>query len=60
MGTRIGNTSCNWDEIQSIPYHCTVDTKLKAFKLKFLMKILQNNVYLQKCISQLCDGTRNN
>jgi exonuclease III len=54
----LGNTTIEWDKILSIPYLCTIDTKLRAFQYKFLMKILPNNVYLYKCklsCSQLCD-----
>ncbi len=54
----LGNTTIDWDKILSIPYLCTIDTKLRAFQYKFLMKILPNNVYLYKCklsCSQLCD-----
>lgn len=41
-----------------IPFTCTIDTSLRAFQYKFLMRILPTNSFLEKCnlaSSSLCD-----
>ena len=48
----------NWKLIHQIPFKSTIDTKLRCFQYKCLMRILPTNVFLFKCNivnSSLCD-----
>ncbi len=47
-----------WKKIFSLPYVCTISTKLRAFQYKYLMRIIPNNYFLFTCKlrpSNLCD-----
>ena len=48
----------NWKLAYTSPIKCTIDTKLRYFQYKYLMKILPCNKFLLKCKivnSSLCD-----
>lgn len=47
-----------WKYIFSVPYKCTISTKLREFQYKYLMRIVPNNSYLFICKlkpSNLCE-----
>lgn len=51
-------TDIDWKEIFITPITCTIDTKLREFQYKYIMRIVPNNVFLFKCKlvpSNLCD-----
>ena len=48
----------NWQNIHSLPFKSTIDTKLRSFQYKYIMRILPTNKFLTKCniiSSSLCD-----
>ena len=48
----------NWSKIHELPFRCTIDTKLRFFQYKFIMRIIATNKFLLKCkktTSNLCD-----
>ena len=48
----------NWILIHQIPFKCTIDTKIRCFQYKCIMRILPTNTFLFKCNiinSSLCD-----
>ena len=48
----------NWKIVHTIPLKSVINTKLKAFQYKYLMKIVPNNKFLYKCNitnTSLCD-----
>lgn len=48
----------NWRNIYIVPFTCTIDTRLRIFQYKYLMRIIATNRYLLKCKiapSSLCD-----
>ena len=48
----------NWKNIHSLPFKSTIDTKLRSFQYKYIMRILPTNQFLSKCNiinSSLCD-----
>lgn len=52
------NSNLNWSLIHVLPFKCTIDTKLRNFQYKFLMRIIPTNKFLLKCrkiASNLCD-----
>ncbi len=54
----IGVKNMEWKKIFSLPYVCTISTKLRAFQYKYLMRIIPNNYFLFTCKlrpSNLCD-----
>ena len=47
-----------WKQIFTCPYTLTIDTKLRAFQYKYILKILPDNSFLHKYCSvpsSLCD-----
>lgn len=53
----IENFNPNWDEIYTNYSKYTIDTKLRAFQYKYIMRIIPNNSFLFKCkiiASNLC------
>ena len=42
-------TNLNWKHIHSMPFECTIDTKLRAFQYKYTMRIYPTNQFLFKC-----------
>ena len=54
--TEMGNI--NWKIIHTLPFKSLIDTKIRAFQYKYLMRIVPNNQFLYKCNisnSSLCD-----
>lgn len=54
----LGIQDIQWKNIFSLPYKCTISTKLREFQYKYLMRIIPNNSFLFKCHikpSNLCD-----
>ena len=52
------NEHINWKTIHAIPFKSTIDTKLRYFQYKCLMRIIPTNKFLLKCqkvASNLCD-----
>ena len=52
------NDSFNWENYFNLPFQNTIDTKLRNFQYKFLLRILPTNIFLLKCkkvSSSLCD-----
>ena len=46
----------HWKNIHSLPFKSTIDTKLRSFQYKYIMRILPTNQFLSKCnIISLCD-----
>ena len=48
----------NWKFIYTLPFKSTIDTKLREFQYKYIMRIIPTNKYLFKCNltqSNLCD-----
>ena len=48
----------NWKIVHTIPFNSLIDTKIRAFQYKYLMRILPNNKYLYRCDinnTSLCD-----
>ena len=48
----------NWKQIHSTPFKSTIDTKIRSFQYKCIMRILPTNMFLFKCKivnSSLCD-----
>ena len=48
----------NWKNILEIPFKCLIDTKLRTFQYKYIMRIIPNNMFLYKCNitnTSLCD-----
>ena len=48
----------NWRNVFEIPFKCLIDTKLRTFQYKYLMRIIPNNKFLHKCniiSTSLCD-----
>ena len=48
----------NWNNILEIPFKCLIDTKLRTFQYKYIMRIIPNNKFLYKCNitnTSLCD-----
>ena len=48
----------NWKIVHTLPCKSIINTKLRAFQYKYLMKILPNNRFLYKCnitSTSLCD-----
>ena len=59
----IGEQNMNWNKIHEIPFKCTIDTKLRYFQYKFIMRIVFTNTLLMKCrkvSSNLCDFCNRN
>ena len=55
--TEVGNT-INWKIVHTMPFKSVIDTKIRAFQYKYLMRIIPNNQFLYKCNisnSSLCD-----
>ena len=38
-----------WKEYYSLNFHCTIDSKMRAFQYKLLLRIIPNNKYLKVC-----------
>ncbi len=56
--TELEKRDIQWKTIFTIPYTCTINTKLRAFQYKYLMRIIPNNAFLFKCKlkpSNLCE-----
>ncbi len=54
----LDNRNIEWKSIFSLPYICTINTKLREFQYKYLMRIIPNNSFLFKCRlkpSNLCE-----
>ena len=52
------NEDINWEQIHQIPFKCTIDSKLRNFQYKFLMRIVATNKFLFLCnrsASNLCE-----
>ena len=48
----------NWKLVNLIPFRCLIDTKLRTFQYKYIMRIIPNNKFLYKCNinnTSLCD-----
>ena len=48
----------NWKQVNLIPFNCLIDTKLRTFQYKYIMRIIPNNNFLYKCNisnTSLCD-----
>ena len=39
----------NWKLVNLIPFRCLIDTKLRTFQYKYIMRIIPNNKFLYKC-----------
>ena len=56
--TMFENYEIDWGTIHTIPFKCTIDTKLRNFQYKFLMRVIPTNKFLFKCSkvsTNLCD-----
>ena len=56
--TIFNNIELNWNFIYTLPSKTTIDTKLREFQYKYIMRIVPTNKYLFKCKlvpSTLCD-----
>ncbi len=42
----LDNRNIEWKSIFSLPYICTINTKLREFQYKYLMRIIPNNSFL--------------
>ena len=54
--TEVGNV--NWKVVHTMPFKSLIDTKIRAFQYKYLMRIVPNNRFLYKCNitnTSLCD-----
>ena len=52
------NSELNWKSIYMLPFKTIIDTKLREFQYKYIMRIIPTNTYLFKCkitMSNLCD-----
>ena len=38
----------NWKLVNLIPFRCLIDTKLRTFQYKYIMRIIPNNKFLYK------------
>ena len=48
----------NWKNVNLIPFRCLIDTKLRTFQYKYIMRIVPNNKFLYNCNisnTSLCD-----
>ena len=55
---QILETNINWKVVHTLPFKCTIDTKLRVFQYKFIMRIIATNKFLFRCkisASNLCD-----
>jgi hypothetical protein len=56
--TIFNNIELDWNFIYNLPFKTTIDTKLREFQYKYIMRIVPTNKYLFKCKlvpSTLCD-----
>ena len=56
--TMFNDLNINWKSIYMLPFKTTIDTKLREFQYKYIMRIIPTNTYLFKCkivTSNLCD-----
>ena len=56
--TIFNNSELNWKSIYMLPFKTIIDTKLREFQYKYIMRIIPTNTYLFKCklvMSNLCD-----
>ncbi len=56
--TEFSDTNLCWKQIYTMPFTCTIDTTLRNFQYKYLMRILGINTLLYRCnivSSSLCD-----
>ena len=54
--TEVGNI--NWKIVHTLPFQSLIDTKIRAFQYKYVMRIVPNNKFLYKCNisnTSLCD-----
>ena len=52
------STHIDWGNAHTIPFKALIDTKLRTFQYKYIMRIIPNNEFLYKCKiekSSLCD-----
>jgi hypothetical protein len=52
------NTSVEWKNVYLMPFKATIDTSLRSFQYKFVMRLIPTNTYLFTCkltTSRLCD-----
>ena len=55
---KIDFDNLSWKHVYSMPFKCTIDSKLRIFQYKYLTRIIPTNTYLYKCklaSSNLCD-----
>ena len=45
--TELGNI--NWKIVHTMPFKSLIDTKIRTFQYKYLMRIVPNNRFLYKC-----------
>ena len=53
----------NWNQIHKMPFICTIDTRLRYFQYKFIMRIIATNKFLYRCRksdSNLCSFCNRN
>ena len=47
--TTFSNSELNWKSIYTLPFKTIIDTKLREFQYKYIMRIIPTNTYLFKC-----------